>query len=220
VTYKRTIIGAAALAGATLLSLSAANASLVLTAGNVGNITDQNILFQNVVGDNTTSLTTDTNSNPANRVTFTSNEALTGTASGQASISDTQGNGFNLLAWSMANSSLGFLANVFNITDLSATAANITVVTNLETVTYSNQAVGTSGNNFFSLQSGNGEIIESVSVSAVNGLFSNVKQERLGDITTIAAVPESTTWAMMVLGFAGVGFMAYRRKQFGSLRLV
>jgi hypothetical protein len=28
----------------------------------------------------------------------------------------------------------------------------------------------------------------------------------------IAAVPEPSTWAMMILGFAGVGFMAYRRK--------
>ncbi|SDJ62633.1 PEP-CTERM protein-sorting domain-containing protein [Bradyrhizobium lablabi] len=30
------------------------------------------------------------------------------------------------------------------------------------------------------------------------------------DVAT--AVPESSTWAMMILGFAGVGFMAYRRK--------
>ena len=27
-----------------------------------------------------------------------------------------------------------------------------------------------------------------------------------------AAVPEPSTWAMLILGFAGVGFMAYRRK--------
>jgi PEP-CTERM motif len=27
-----------------------------------------------------------------------------------------------------------------------------------------------------------------------------------------AAVPEPSTWAMMILGFAGLGFMAYRRK--------
>jgi hypothetical protein len=27
-----------------------------------------------------------------------------------------------------------------------------------------------------------------------------------------AAVPEPSTWAMMILGFAGVGFLAYRRK--------
>jgi hypothetical protein len=28
----------------------------------------------------------------------------------------------------------------------------------------------------------------------------------------LAAVPEPSTWAMMILGFAGVGFMAYRRR--------
>ena len=28
----------------------------------------------------------------------------------------------------------------------------------------------------------------------------------------ITAVPEPSTWAMMILGFAGVGFMAYRRR--------
>jgi len=28
----------------------------------------------------------------------------------------------------------------------------------------------------------------------------------------VSAVPEPSTWAMMILGFAGVGFMAYRRK--------
>jgi hypothetical protein len=26
------------------------------------------------------------------------------------------------------------------------------------------------------------------------------------------AVPEPSTWAMMILGFLGVGFMAYRRR--------
>ena len=31
-------------------------------------------------------------------------------------------------------------------------------------------------------------------------------------ITGVDAVPEPSTWAMMILGFAGIGFMAYRRK--------
>jgi hypothetical protein len=31
-------------------------------------------------------------------------------------------------------------------------------------------------------------------------------------IVAVAGVPEPSTWAMMILGFAGVGFMAYRRK--------
>ncbi len=29
---------------------------------------------------------------------------------------------------------------------------------------------------------------------------------------TVGGVPEVSTWAMMILGFFGVGFMAYRRK--------
>jgi hypothetical protein len=37
---------------------------------------------------------------------------------------------------------------------------------------------------------------------------------------SVAAVPEPSTWAMMILGFFGIGFMAYRRKQDGpALRL-
>jgi hypothetical protein len=35
----------------------------------------------------------------------------------------------------------------------------------------------------------------------------------------LSAVPEPSTWAMMILGFFGLGFMAYRRKSESSLRL-
>jgi hypothetical protein len=37
-------------------------------------------------------------------------------------------------------------------------------------------------------------------------------QEITGTITAVAAVPEPSTWAMMILGLAGLGFMGYRRK--------
>jgi hypothetical protein len=36
---------------------------------------------------------------------------------------------------------------------------------------------------------------------------------------SVSAVPEPSTWAMMVLGFAGVGFMACRRKSAAPLGL-
>jgi len=49
----------------------------------------------------------------------------------------------------------------------------------------------------------------------------------LGNVTAtvtgggdVGAVPEPATWAMMLLGFAGVGFMAYRRKSKPSFRMV
>jgi hypothetical protein len=41
-------------------------------------------------------------------------------------------------------------------------------------------------------------------------LFDNVRVSYDNGVT--AAVPEPTTWAMLLLGFAGIGFMAYRRK--------
>jgi hypothetical protein len=34
----------------------------------------------------------------------------------------------------------------------------------------------------------------------------------VGGVVGVAAVPEASAWAMMILGFFGVGFMAYRRK--------
>jgi len=41
----------------------------------------------------------------------------------------------------------------------------------------------------------------------------------VGSGTVIAAVPEPSTWAMLLLGFAGVGFAAYRRKTGPAFRI-
>jgi hypothetical protein len=38
-------------------------------------------------------------------------------------------------------------------------------------------------------------------------------------LNVTSAVPEPSTWAMMILGFAGVGFMAYRRKSGPTVRV-
>jgi hypothetical protein len=53
--------------------------------------------------------------------------------------------------------------------------------------------------------------------------FSQTSQQQASpifdDFTISAAVPELSTWGMMILGFFGVALMAYRRKSQGSLRL-
>jgi hypothetical protein len=47
--------------------------------------------------------------------------------------------------------------------------------------------------------------------------FSNIS---LTDSPAVQAVPEPSTWAMMVLGFAGVGLLSYRRtRRNGGLNL-
>jgi hypothetical protein len=41
----------------------------------------------------------------------------------------------------------------------------------------------------------------------------SANKDLLGDVAIqVNAVPEPSTWAMLILGFAGIGFMAYRRK--------
>jgi hypothetical protein len=44
------------------------------------------------------------------------------------------------------------------------------------------------------------------------------RTQEIGSFTATPAVPESSTWAMMILGFCGLGFMAYRRKN-SAMRL-
>jgi len=42
---------------------------------------------------------------------------------------------------------------------------------------------------------------------------------RYGGVAFASAAPEPSTWAMLILGFAGVGYMAYRKKGKAALRL-
>lgn len=42
----------------------------------------------------------------------------------------------------------------------------------------------------------------------------DVTNDGTGAIGAVAAVPEPSTWAMMILGFFGLGFMAYRKSVF------
>jgi hypothetical protein len=54
-------------------------------------------------------------------------------------------------------------------------------------------------------------VLNGLPASQVNGFT-----EALEFAPQVAAVPEVSTWAMMILGFCGLGFMAYRRKQNGA----
>jgi PEP-CTERM motif len=62
--------------------------------------------------------------------------------------------------------------------------------------------------------------IHSVEITETSGTvgFDNFEFGALTAVPSLSAVPEPSTWAMMILGFAGIGFMAYRRKN-GALRL-
>lgn len=76
------------------------------------------------------------------------------------------------------------------------------------------------GNDEFKAFSINGTNLTWITLHSDIG-FSQIKQFELSGVTAVTAVPEPTTWAMMILGFAGVGFLAYRRRSDGAtLRIV
>lgn len=53
--------------------------------------------------------------------------------------------------------------------------------------------------------------------SAITGLrFSSTSKAFEFDNLTVAAVPEASTWAMMILGFLGLGFIGYRKSSRAS----
>lgn len=58
---------------------------------------------------------------------------------------------------------------------------------------------------------GTGSIIPGLHTSYAE-VGTNYAYLATGNVAVEAGVPEPSTWAMMLLGFAGVGFMAYRRK--------
>jgi hypothetical protein len=49
--------------------------------------------------------------------------------------------------------------------------------------------------------------------------FGVTNPNREADVSVVYSVPEPSTWAMMILGFFGIGFMAYRRKCKSTFRL-
>jgi hypothetical protein len=55
--------------------------------------------------------------------------------------------------------------------------------------------------------------IDDLSITAWAGPFSPNNRDAFGEIAIATAVPKPSTWAMMILGFCGLGFMAFRRKQ-------
>jgi hypothetical protein len=74
---------------------------------------------------------------------------------------------------------------------------------------YGGQAITPSGSNVNGAE-GNGTIQFNGTFTSIS--WTNPTHEYWYGFTVGSAVPEVSTWAMIILGFAGVGFMSYRRK--------
>ncbi|MGY3346705.1 MULTISPECIES: PEPxxWA-CTERM sorting domain-containing protein [unclassified Bradyrhizobium] len=207
-------------------SMTATNASVVITPGSGGANPSENVLFNNntpngmVIAGYTNQTSTP--------VYFQSSELLHA-AGGQAVITAVDG-GFTSISWSLTNplgGSPGYSDLKFNViyndpTPYHGNPKNdphpgddtspitITIKDNLGGTFSLSSSLGTNGQNFFQAHSSAGEYITDVTLSSTYDM-ARLEQVRLGGFAS--AVPEPSTWAMMVLGFAGVGFMAHRRRQ-------
>ncbi|MBR0691432.1 hypothetical protein JQ594_36345 [Bradyrhizobium manausense] len=188
-----------------------AKASIVLTQGASG--TGNNALFNTVIGSGSTTLTTTTNQGLG--VTFTSDKNLTATASGQAKVEGPWVKD-DYLTWYLTDGT-ATTTDVFGIglpnKDKNA-ATQVTVYVNGSSIALATEDIPSNG--FFTLTASGLDLINSVKV-VFNGDVADVEHFRFTAATVTSAVPEASTWAMMIMGFLGLGFMAYRKK--GTLHL-
>jgi hypothetical protein len=77
------------------------------------------------------------------------------------------------------------------------------------------RSIDLSGNNLGSISQ---QFATSTACCSSNPNFPQAFGAALDDVS-VTAIPEASTWAMMILGFFGLGFVAYRRKSSSALRL-
>ena len=141
---------------------------------------------------------------------------------GAANIYTTMTQAFNMVGGEVLNFSARFIAGDYSpFNDNSIVAIfNLQNFTNTVVQTASVASVGNFGDtgwvNFSFVAPTTGNYVFS---AQVQNALDSVNDSHLY-IDGVAAVPEPTTWAMMLLGFAGVGFMAYRRKAKPAMRFV
>jgi hypothetical protein len=99
----------------------------------------------------------------------------------------------------------------FNIFGGTATSVTFNITDNEgQLFTFANLALG-NGENFFGFQGINNETIRTVSATLNGGGVQDFRQIRLDGFAATSAVPEPTTWAMMLVGFGAVGYSMRKR---------
>src|SRR5215212_1580372 len=142
---------------------------------------------------------------------------LVANPSGQATVSGGTGNtSLTQLTFGLANNDT-FTRAVFNIN--AATSGSVLIHVEGVNITggffEDDFTVDANGQNFFTVTAINGQLITSISLTAINGAtFQDVRQVRLGGSEIVETVPEPTS--MLLLGSGLVGAAAGIRRRFGK----
>ena len=192
-----------------------------ITVGNPGNAGTDNVLFNNpALVHSGTLVQGDFNGSGAGFIvnfTSASGTGMLGVSGGQAVLVGGSGNTpFTNATVQLANGATfqKLILNIDVTNGLSNTAVQFTVNYTLAGGQVFSQvfSVNANGQNFFGIQAGDGAVINSVTVQALNGTtFADINQWRLGGFAPAGEVPEPASLLLLGSGLVGTAGIARRK---------
>ena len=229
--FVRTILAGATVTAGILALSSPASAAVVLCSNNDKALPDCAKTNVNVnVDQQTGEIVTASDNDGTTNVTYEFSSGTEGdlvqVASGQADVESSDGV-INEIVFSIIGGTADLVT--FNLLPLEPQSdgtdvaqvkvTSIGAITGIPTITILN--LSPNGQNFYGIQATDGDLLtglEFVSFMPEGSGFRALNQVRLNLTPSIAAVPEPSTWMLMLLGMAAVGF-TMRRKEKNTLRV-
>jgi hypothetical protein len=195
-SIRRSLMSASSFRGLLTLSVISAHATITFIPGNNPQPGEENILF----GSKETGMTISGTTNQSDvGVMFSSTETLLQKSQGQAQLLNNAGGNLHDVTVTVPGHT--FTDFIVDLNKANGSTLDISVMAN--DGTFTDSFTGKNGSNFITILASGNETMSSITFSSPDTGFEQFKQPRISGIT---AIPELSTWAMFLLGFAGLGF--------------